>query len=663
MREEQHWIPLSDGCRLATTLFRPDLDRPQPVVLEALPYRKDDLTANYAGEYRRLVTEGDYVVARVDLRGTGSSPGIAIDEYPAQERVDLCEAIAWLADQPWSTGGVGMYGTSYSGFNAIHLAMKRPPALKAICAIYATDDRYTDDVHYEGGARRAMDFVDYTTYMVAMNALPPVPSVYGEGWHEEWLRRIEATEPWMLRWLDEQHDGEYWRHGSLRPGYDAIECATMIVGGWADGYRNATLRMFEQLSGPKRMLIGPWGHQSAETALPGPHIDLVPELLRWWDRWLRGDLNGLDDEPPITLFVRRSTKPEPDGAEIRGEWHTERGWPLPELRDTVLPLDEAVASAGADTGADRLEVRGDVGAAASLSCAGALPWGQPFDQRQDEAFSLTYDWPAVSAERELLGYPVLEVELAASAPVAFLSAKLSDVFADGTSSMVSRGFLNLTTRDSARDPQPLGPGTWYRVLVPLTATSWVFERGHRVRLALAGTDWPNVWPPPEPVTLSVRRTGSRLVLPLRALRGADAPRPRLQPPPAEWWDAEATKQLDEDEADTQPVLWRLEHDVLARRSRVVTSHRSVYRADNGAHVVEDYDGRTAVSTTDPGDAAAVGRAAFELAWPEATVASEVHSSLRSDRQNYTLELELDVTQDGERVATRRWERVYPRRLQ
>ena len=161
---------MSDGVRLAASLYVPDGDGPWPAVLEALPYRKDDDTAGYRSEYERLAAAG-YVVCRVDLRGTGSSEGIAEDEYPAVERTDLLTVIDWLATQAWSTGAVGMYGTSYSGFNSIQLAMERPPALKAIIPIFATDDRYADDVHYFGGAVKQLDLVDYPTYMIAMNAL------------------------------------------------------------------------------------------------------------------------------------------------------------------------------------------------------------------------------------------------------------------------------------------------------------------------------------------------------------------------------------------------------------------------------------------------------------------------------------------------------------
>ena len=119
-------------------------------------------------------------------------------------------------------------------------AARRPPALRAIAPVYATDDRYTDDMHYDGGAVAAFELTNYPVRMIAMNALPP-----GDGpqLDERWRDRIDSTPPWVLRWLAEQHDGPYWRNGSLRPEYERIECPVFIVSGWHDGYRTAGLRM------------------------------------------------------------------------------------------------------------------------------------------------------------------------------------------------------------------------------------------------------------------------------------------------------------------------------------------------------------------------------------------------------------------------------------
>jgi putative CocE/NonD family hydrolase len=649
MPELHAWIPMPDGVRLAATLFLPETAGPWPVILEANPYRKDDQTRSYANEYRRFGDEGGFAVVRVDVRGTGSSEGRATDEYPAQEQDDLCETIAWLAAQEWSSGAVGMYGYSYSGFNSIQVAMRRPPALRAIVPVYASDDRYHDDVHYWGGARRALDFVDYPSYMVAINALPPWPRIAGEDWREKWRERVENLDPWLLRWVQEQTDGPYWRHGSLRPDYARIDCPTMIVAGWADGYRNATFRMFEALGGPRRLLIGPWSHASPETCLPGPHIDLVKEMIRWFDRWLRDRAStSLEDEPPIVVFVRRSTKPEPDLAEMRGEWRYEPAWPPERARERVLALEEAEGAA------DSLAVRGDVGVSGSISCAGHLPWGQPWDQREDEAFSLVYDWPPLDDELEILGYPRLDLDVRSSAPVAFVAAKLCAVFPDGTSALVSRGFLNLTHRDSHTDPQPLEPGREYSVSIELDATSWVFERGHRVRLDLAGTDWPNVWPPPQPLRLTIKREGSRLVLP--AMQGASpATRRPVLPPPTEHAARGATEH-------SLPVSWLTERDILGRETRVIIEHGSDDLIDTGVRSVEHYWGAAGVSTTDPAAAWAEGHAAFTLEWPEVTVGTETRTRLESDRETWHVTVELEVNENDDTLWSRRWDRRFPRNL-
>ncbi len=650
MEHRRAWIPLSDGTQLAARLFLPER-RPAAVVLEALPYRMDDLTSSYASEYERLCREGGFAVARVDLRGTGSSEGLAVDEYPPQEQSDLTEVIAWLAAQHWSSGRVGMYGTSYSGFNSIQLAIERPPALGAVCAIYATDDRYTDDVHYTGGALRGLDLLDYVLYMAALTVLPPVPAVFGDGWRDEWLRRIEQHEPWLLRWLEEQVDGPYWRHGSLRPGYERIACPTMVVAGWADGYRNSTFRTFEALECPKRLLVGPWSHTSTATSLPGPHLDLVPELCRWFGRWLRDEANGIDEEPPIAVFIRRSTRPEPDLAEVRGGWRFEPGWPVERGRTWTLEADPA-------EGTDELEIRGDVGASAWISCAGRLPWGQPTDQREDDGRSLTYDWGPVEEEVEILGYPSLRAIVASSVPVAYLSAKLCDVFPDGTSALVTRGLLNLAHRSSSTMPEPLEPGAPTQVETELDATSWVFEKDHRIRLSLAAADWPNLWPPPAAGTLRVDRAALKLSLPV-----VDGEPPIAEPPqfaPSSGKDQHAA----EPAGEQPPTVWRIERDVLGRESRAVISHGSDYEAEQGARVQERYEGSIGVSTGDPGQAWARATARYRIEWPEATASTRARLDFRSDADAYHVVVEVLAEEDGGIGRhTRRFERTIPRKLQ
>ncbi len=641
---------MDDGVRIAVTLHYPDdVPPPWPVVFEARPYRKDDLS-DATPMYRRLCDEGGLAVCRADVRGTGSSEGIALGEYSGREWDDWLYVIDWLSTQDWSNGNVGMFGTSYSGFNALQMAALRPPALKAIIPIYATDRRYTDDVHYGGGVRRGLDFLDYPMNMVAMNALPPVPSVFGEGWREEWMRRIDANEPWELDWLEQQDEGMYWRHGSVWfDDYERIDAATMIVAGHADGYRNMAFRGFERLRGPKRLLFGPWSHMSPLASMPGPRIDHVPEMIRWWRRWLAGDDNGVERERSIQLFVRRPTTPEPDLEDHRGEWRAESTWPPERLREQVHPLAEAGSAGGFRAGSgDVLEVRGDVGVTASIWCGADLPFGSPWDQRADEAFSLVYDWASASTEIEIVGHPRVELRLASSTPVAFVSAKLCDVFPSGTSSLITRSILNLTHRDGHDDPTPLPLGEFMQIELELDATAYVLEVGHRLRLDLAGADFPSSWPPPRAGTISVDPAGSRLILPV--LDGAPVVRPVF----AEG-DAEAHR--------PDRVTWTIEDDVLARQRRVRIDHGGLRGRTGAVSISDTYGGEIGVSTIDPGLAWATGGTTFELAFPEATVRTASRGSLRSDRDTWHLELELEVFEDDRPIAHRRWERSVPRHLQ
>jgi uncharacterized protein len=658
-RTKDEWITMADGVRLAATLYLPDGEGPWPALLEALPYRKDDLTASYREEYQRLADEFGYLVCRLDVRGTGSSDGVPADEYTRQELDDIAAVIAWLASRDGSNGNVGMYGTSYSGFNSLQVAMDRPPALKAICSIFASDDRYADDVHYFGGALKQLDLVDYPTYMDAGNVLPPVPRVHGEDWREAWERRVMSYAPWTLTWLEHQTYDDYWKHGSLRQDYASIRAATMLVTGWADGYTNIALRGFAALECPKRLIAGPWAHAATETSRPGPNADLVPEMARWWDRWLKGTDNGVDREAPIVVFVRRPTPPAADLEAYRGEWRFEPGWPLERSTDLSLELSKATAVGSADDGPDELNVRGDVGWTAWISCAGGMPWGQPIDQRPDEAFSLVYDWDPLEDELEILGQPKLTVPVASSAPVAYLSAKLCDVHPDGTSQLVTRGLLNLTHRSSGEHPAPLVPGETYEVALELEVTSWIFEPGHRVRLDLAGSDWPNAWAPPLPCTLSIDRAGSTLVLPV--LRGPSPAggSPVLPPPRKPQTDRESSRG-----DELAELVWHIEHDVPGRETRAVVRYGGPSEGDDVAPPFEQwYGGTVGVSTEDPGRAFVDSGATYVMRYPEATVRTESRLRIDSDAGAYHVRIEIDVSEGDEPRWSRRWERRIPRNLQ
>ena len=639
-RQVEVRIPMSDGVALAATVYLPQSaleGTAQPCLIEALPYRTDDITSTYQSEYERLRDEFDYAVARIDLRGTGSSGGRATDEYPAQEQRDLTEAIGWLAEQPWCTGNIGMYGTSYSGFNSIQLAMERAPHLKAIVAIYATDDRYTDDVHYLGGALKWLDLIDYCHYMTPLNALPPLPALWGADWADEWQRRIDDHEPWLFTWFEHQRRDAYWEHGSLRPDYDRIEIPTMIVAGWADGYRNNSLRTaaeFAESGTPHRVLIGPWAHASTSSSRPGPRIDLVPEMVRWWDRWLREDESVSAWAVPgatVEYFARSSTRPEPDLDEMAGQWRAEV-WPSPRVAMQALPLAAKTPYL----------VRPDVGVDAWISCAGHAPYGNPLDQRADDAYSMTWEWATDGLD--VLGQPKLMLTVVSSQPVAYVSAKLQDVYPDGTSSLLCRGLLNLTHRDGFGDPVPLPVGEAVDVEIELDVTAWTFVAGHVVRLSVAGADWPNTGVPPLPTVLEIR--GGTLLLPVTT-EESPFPAPGYQ----------AGDDAEEVDAD---VDWLVERDVLRRRTSGSVDHGSTWLTAYG-RATDHYSGRVTVDHR-TFEQQATADVAFALEWEEASVVTSSHLDVRADSDNYHVAVTLRAERDGDVVAERSWHRLFPRDL-
>ena len=635
MREEEVRIPVRDGSWLAATLYVPDESAgPQPCLVEALPYRKDDVTSSYADGYRSLCEKYGYAVARIDVRGTGSSAGDAVDEYPEAEQRDLPDAFTWLAAQEWCDGQIGMWGTSYSGFTSLQLAMERPPELKAICAIFATDDRWTDDVHWRGGALRLVDLVDYDHYMTAMCVLPPVPAVWGDGWQDEWRRRIETNEPWVLTWLRENRHGPYWDHGSVRiggtaSGYERIECPVMIVAGWADGYRNNSFRTVAELARhgvPHRLLAGPWAHADPMTAMPGPRIDFDVELAAWFDHWLRG--TG-EHEDRCDVFVRESTKPEIDLDLHEGRWVTLPS--VPPVNNATLDLSAPVT----------LAVSPDVGTTAWIDCAGHLPWGQSGDQRLDDERSLT--WEVEPPPNPVVGHPVFRTRMWATEPAASISVKLCDVFPDGTSALVARGTLDLAYRDGVHGPaSPLVPGREVQVEVVLDACAYQWTPGNTLRVSVAGADWPNTIAPPAPVSMTLRTAS--LTLPF--LDG-DFPEPSFEP--GEEHSSETT----------DGVGWSIHHDVLTRTTSATTRTESRYSTPYGGTAHELYLGEVSVDTRTFAQRA-YANTVYDLSWPGIDVTVRSTMTVDITPTSYDVSIWTQATLDSESISERSWTESIPR---
>lgn len=525
------WITLSDGCRLSARVWLPSDAEPHsvPAILEYLPYRKDDHTAWQDSTRHPYFAACGYAAVRVDIRGTGDSDGLILDEYTPQEQTDAVEVIAWLAEQPWCSGSVGMIGYSWGGFNGLQIAAHRPPALKAVVSLYSTDDRYADDCHYIGGAVLAADMLPWAHTMRAINALPPSPEAVGDGWRDMWLNRLEHTPHFVDAWLSHQRRDEFWKQGSIAADYSAIECAVLVVGGWADAYTNAVPRMLEHLECPRAGIIGPWAHVFPERGVPGPAIGFLQECVDWFDKWLKGERNVVDEWPRLRVWLQEPVAPATFYPERPGRWLWLDEWPSQAVSPTRFELtsDGRIRSeeAAAGPAGGVLEHAGaqSVGMTAGTWCANGLIDELPGDQRADDERSLCFDSDPLQQRLELLGHPQVLLDVDADSEGANVVARLCDLAPDGSSRLLSYGVLNLAHRDSHERPSALQPGRRYQVSVSLNVLGEAVEVGHRLRLALSSTYWPMVWPRAEPVMLRFHTDGSRLVLPILDARALGTP--------------------------------------------------------------------------------------------------------------------------------------------
>ena len=649
-------IPMRDGVLLSADLYVPADDRgePLPVVMEYIPYRKDEVAPGH--RFYSYFPQHGYIVARVDIRGTGASAGTATDEYVVREQQDGYDAIEWLAAQPFCDGSVNMMGISYGGFTSLQVATLRPPHLRSIIPMYFTDDRYTDDCHYRGGhLRQYYDAGHYGNFMIAYNAMPPDPE-WSQDWAEIWTEHLQHNEPYLLNWLSYQTDGPYWRHGSVGDIAERIECPVFMMGGWRDGYPNPPLRLYQALRVPRKVLVGPWNHAVPDVAVPGPRIDHLHEAVRWLDHWCKGRDTGIMDEPPVVVYMQHYERPDADRLDAAGVWRAETAWPAPGASEMTFYLGDngRLDGVGGRDGEDEFSYIASVGVTAGL-WSGGLQFGQPGDQRPDEAYSLNYTSPPLEADLHVLGRPRVQLFIASTASVIGFCVSLADVAPDGSSHLVAKGMLNATRRDSLTDPQPLVPGEIYELPIEVDCTAWRFERGHRIRLAVSSADWPNVWPTPQPATNRVFRGDghpSQLVLPVVPADGSAQP-PAFRPSP---------EGLERHAQRLDPPVWEVVHDALSRRTRVHLLERLSERINETTLVTREYDLTSHVDADNPAGASVRGRHTSTITKPNGLTTATSTVSIQGTATHFHVTIDLVVTVDGLPHHTRQWVKSVPRHL-
>lgn len=660
---ENVWIPMSDGTRLAARMWIPVKAEEEtvPAILEYIPYRKRDFKRVRDEMNHKYFAGHGYACIRVDIRGSGDSEGIIEDEYLEQELADGEEIIQWISEQSWCSGSVGMIGISWGGFNGLQIAARQPEALKAIVSVCSTDDRYKDDVHYMGGCMLG-DNLSWASVMFAKNSLPPDPEVVGKSWKDMWMQRLEGSGLWLEKWLRHQTRDDYWKHGSICENYDDIKIPVMAVSGWADGYTNAVFRLMKNLNVPRMGLVGPWSHKYPNMGIPGPAIGFLQESIRWWDRWLKEEVdeqNDIMDEPTLRVWMQESMPPNTQYKERPGYWVGMGQWPSPIIENKDLRMSSNhVLGEHVEGSAPPMLIRSPLrlGLFAGKWCSYNAPPDLPSDQREEDGGAVVFNSQDLKEDLEVLGAPAVTLEVEADEPIAFIAARLSDVSPDGKATRVTYGIKNLTHRESDEKPQKLEAGKKYRVSLQMNDIAHVFPQGHRFRISLSTSYWPLAWTPPEISTLKLYPENSLLHLPVKTKEGrnniqfaeAEGAEPSTQvsmltKPDQKW---EVLRDLAKDQSTLRVVVdngrRRLEEIDLTIEDRteekysIINDHLDTVRGET-----------TNFTVLERGD------------WK---IRTDTHTVLTSDKDHFYIHAKLDAYEGEARIFSKNWNEKIPREM-
>ncbi len=514
---------MRDGATLFADIYRPAGDGPWPVLLMRTPYDKSDPTE---GTYYHAswYAQHGYLVVIQDVRGRATSEG---EWYPYRhESDDGYDSVEWAAALPGSNGRVGMYGYSYVGATQMLTAVTRPPHLVAMAPAMTGADYYQGWTYENGAFSQAfiqswvaglaqdtafrlgdMDLLE-DLHMAGFN----MPAIYDRLPLTAFnFRGIEQAAPYYADWLEHDTWDDYWKQWTLHTRYDQIAVPGLHIAGWYDVFLEGTLQNYEGLRAragsdaaraAQRLIVGPWHHQYWGSYGAGHDFGADAggvtndASLRWYGHHLKGEPNGLADEPPVRLFVMGENR-----------WRFEDQWPLKRARDTpyymhsggaamsfhgdgtlspVPPGDEppdrwthvpsnAVASTGGHSCCDE-----------SIAPMGGV------EQRKTESRHdvLCFTSGPLPTDLEGTGWVSARLWARAEGPDADWWVKLVDVHPDGRAINLTDGVIRARYRDSLERTSPIVPGEVYEYTVQMRATSNVFKAGHRIRVDVSSSNFP-----------------------------------------------------------------------------------------------------------------------------------------------------------------------------
>jgi uncharacterized protein len=504
-------VAMRDGTLLSTDIYRPDTAGTFPVLLERTPYD------NYGPETGYYFAARGYAVVLQDVRGKYDSEG---KFYPlANEAQDGFDTQEWCGSQPWSNGKVGTMGGSYVGATQWLPATLASEHLVCMFPVVAASDDYRHWI-YDGGAF-ALSFNSMWGIMSIAARVGQDMGVEPLDWGSLFRTlplsaipgKMGRRAPWFGDWLAHPLYDDYWKALSVARRYEQIRVPAFNFGGWYDVFLKGTLQNFngmrergatpEARSGA-RLLIGPWFHTSAARTKLG-QVDFGAEaavdertlMLRWFDRWLKGEDNGLDREAPVKLFVmgenhwREFDSWPPAGVKTREYFFHSRRGANTVTGDGLLDTRAPVKSERADTyrydPADPVPTLGG-----NDCCRETIVTQGPYDQRPVESRYDVLVFTSQPLERPLtvIGPVTVKLWAASSASNTDFSAKLVDVDPTGRAIDITSGILRAPLRNGFEKWEELTPGQPYELSIELRPTANVFLPGHRLRVDVTSSDFP-----------------------------------------------------------------------------------------------------------------------------------------------------------------------------
>jgi len=511
-------IRMRDGVTLYADVYRPVGDGRFPVLISRTPYSTERFPTAYdAAVY---FAQRGYVYVFQDVRGRHESEGTWMPFFSNEK--DGYDTIEWAAKQKWSDGRVAMQGGSYLGQNQWRAAQAAPPALVTIFPMVASTSIYHDWMTLNGGWRLSFNFgwgpVRQESRIMQNPGPHTIDSLHAIHYDDvqkhlplnTMQQRVGRHAKFYDDWLAHPDYDDYWKPLNAEEVFDKVTIPVHTFGGWFDIFSQGTLRGYvgmshkggsEKARTGSNLVIGPWGHGPSQKfgAIdfgPTANVDPLPLQLRWYDYWLKGIDNGLASEPPVKLFVMG-----------RNQWAYEREYPIARTQYRPFYFNsngQANTAAGdgrlswtkpADVSiADRFKYdpANPVPSLGGNNCCGTPTPTGPQDQRPIEKRPdvLVYTSDVLQEELEVTG-PVKVVLFASTDAVdTDFVAKLVDVYPDGTSYNMAEGIVRARYRESLSKPTLLKPGQVYRFDIDLVGTSVAFLKGHRVRVQITSSHFP-----------------------------------------------------------------------------------------------------------------------------------------------------------------------------